>query len=241
MSANSNSNSAGGPGCDHSPDANTKPNLAYNVTGQGQPVVFTHGWLNSATVWSKVITELDGSVRSVSWDLRGHGESQAAPPGQYGRAESLGDMDQMVDKVGAPALLVGHSLGGYLSLAYAIENPERVSGLVLVAAGPGFRNPDSLRAWNESVAEMAARRDPPIPQGMEEISMHVDSMVLDRLGEIVVPTAVVVGERDKRFLASAEVFGRYLTVTQTDIVAGAGHMVHVSEPGAVAAAIRSLS
>ena len=231
-----NTNAEGSPG-EHRPEPSPNPNLAFSIDGDGPPVVFTHGWLNSSTVWTKTIAELDGSVRSLAWDLRGHGESDPVKPGHYGRSVCLQDLDQMIDKVGAPAVLVGHSLGGYLSLAYAIEHPDRVSALVLVASGPGFRNPDSLRAWNESVAQIAERQDPPIPDGMEEISMHVDSMVIDRLGEITAPTVVVVGERDKRFLASADVFNRYLSVVQTSIVPDAGHMVHISEPGAVAAAV----
>ena len=67
--------------------------------------------------------------------------------------------------------------------------------------------------------------------------MHVDAMVMDRLSEIAVPAAVVVGERDKRFLASADVFDRYLDVRLRAIVPDAGHMVHAKAPAAVADAL----
>lgn len=214
--------------------------LHSQISGHGRPVVFTHGWLNTGAVWAKAVAEVGDEARSLTWDLRGHGGSENAAVGDYGRSHALADLDRMVEAAGRPAVLVGHSLGGYLSLAYAILHPEQVCGLVLVAAGPGFRNPKSLEDWNQSVKAIAAKQEPPIPPGMEEISMHVDSLVIDRLGEITVPTAVVVGERDKRFAASADVFAKNLSVIHHETVADAGHMVHATHPASVAKAIRAV-
>jgi pimeloyl-ACP methyl ester carboxylesterase len=215
------------------------PELHYEASGDGTPVVFTHGWLNTGEIWSGVVAELDGSVRSVTWDLRGHGGSGAPAPGCYTRRHALDDLARMLDVAGRPAILVGHSLGGYLSLAHAILHPEDVAALVLVAAGPGFRSDDSREQWNRSVASMAAKAD--IPEGMEEISMHRDAMVMDRLSEIEAPVYTVVGERDHRFLASADVFDKNLDVKRRDQVADAGHMVHVKFPAAVADAVRAMA
>lgn len=217
----------------------TELHLHHDLDGAGRPVVFTHGWLNTGDVWAGAVEALDGSFRTLRWDLRGHGRSAAAAPGDYGRKFALADLGRMVDIAGAPAILAGHSLGGYLSLAYAIENPDHVAGLVLVAAGPGFRSMSSLEQWNDSVRTMAADAD--IPEGMEEISMHVDSMVMDRLGEIGVPAISICGARDKRFLASMDVFDKHLDVRERVVVPDAGHMVHAKQPEAVAAGIRSLA
>lgn len=213
--------------------------LHYEIVGGGVPVVFTHGWLNTGEVWSGVVEELDGSVRSATWDLRGHGRSQAAPPGEYGREFALADLRRVLDAVGRPAILVGHSLGGYLSLAQAILQPGSVSGLVLVAAGPGFRSEESRDRWNASIGPMAAKAD--IPEGQEEITMHVDSLVMDRLATIEVPVMTVIGERDERFLASADVFDKHLDVRERIVVPEAGHMVHVKQPAMVAGAVRALA
>lgn len=213
------------------------PAINVEVSGTGPTLLFIHGWLNDATVWSGVAEELSGDFRCVSVDLRGHGKSDPAGAGNYGRALVLDDIRGVLDEhAGGSAILVGHSLGGYLSLALAIEDPERVLGLGLIAAGPGFRSPKSLESWNESVQTMAEARE--LPPGMEAISMHVDSMVMDRLSEITAPAAVVVGERDKRFLASADVFDKYLNVASRTIVPEAGHMVHAKQPAAVAQALR---
>ena len=91
--------------------------------------------------------------------------------------------------------------------------------------------------WNDSVRTLAAERD--LPEGMEVISMHVDAMVMDRMSEIQVPATVIVGERDKRFMASADVFEKYLNVSGRTVVPGAGHMVHVKGAPGVAAALRA--
>ncbi len=206
--------------------------------GAGPGIVFTHGWLDDRHVWDGVIEALGSGRRCVAWDLRAHGRSEIAPPGNYTRDHVLGDLRRIVALAGPPAVLVGHSLGGYLSLAYALRHPDQVRGLVLVAAGPGFRNPDSREQWNASVEESAARVG--VASGSQEISKHVDSWVLDSLGEITAPAVVVVGERDKRFQASAAVFEKYLDVRATVIVPDAGHSVHRKHPDAVATAIEQL-
>lgn len=205
--------------------------------GTPPPLVLTHGWVDDSGVWDGVVERLARRRRVITWDLRGHGRSEAPPPGNYAREDALDDLAQVVERAGTPCVLGGHSLGGYLSLAYALAHPEQVAGLVLVAAGPGFRNPSSMEAWNESVRASAAKLD--LPPGQEQISLHTDSMVIDRLREITVPVLVVVGERDKRFLASASVFEKSLDVRATVVVPDAGHAVHRSEPGAVAEAIES--
>lgn len=213
--------------------------LHHDVEGTGPPVVFTHGFLNTGDAWAGAVAALGGSVHSVRWDLRGHGGSEPARPGEYSRDHALADLRRMIDVVGRPAILVGHSLGGYLSLAYAILHPDEVAGLVMVAGGPGFRSMTSLERWNESIDVMAAAR-PELPPGMEVISKHVDAMVMDRLSEIKVPVAVVVGEKDRQFVASADVFDKYLNVVQRVVVPDIGHMVHVKCPDVVADAVRTV-
>ncbi len=214
-----------------------RPLLSCDDRGEGPTLVFVPGFLNEAAVWSGVIDELEADFRCIAVDLPGHGHSAPTGVGTYGRDEVLHDIQRLLDHLSvAQAVFVGHSLGGYLSLALAIEDPERVTGLGLVGAGPGFRNPKSREKWNDSIRALAADRE--LPEGMEVISMHVDSMVMDRMAEIKVPTAVIVGERDKGFMASAEVFAKQLNVVSQTIVPDTGHMVHAKGPVQVAAALR---
>ena len=69
--------------------------------------------------------------------------------------------------------------------------------------------------------------------------MHVDSYVIDHLDDIRAPTFLVLGERDKRFAASAAVFEKYLDVKETLVVPDVGHMVHVKASDEVAQAVRN--
>ncbi len=214
--------------------------VALHVVQRGAgspPLVFTHGWADTDAVWDGVLDDLAVDHRCLAWDLRGHGRSAVPPPGAYTRDHALFDLAVVIGEAGAPVVLVGHSLGGYLSLAHTLRHPGDVAGLVLVGAGPGFRNPDAMAQWNESVDRSAAELGG--PPGQEEISKHHDSWVIDHLADIAAPALVIVGERDKRFLGSAQVFEKRIDVRSTVIVPEAGHAVHARQPTAVAAAIRS--
>ena len=218
----------------------SRPTLAYSDRGDGPVLVFVHGFMNDATVWAGVTEALIDSYRCICVDLPGHGDSAPTGRGTYGRALVLDDLRRLLDTLAVErVILVGHSLGGYLSLALTIESPDRVAGIGLVGAGPGFRSQTSLEQWNDSVRTLAAGSD--LHEGLEEISMHVDSMVMDRLGEVAAPVTVIVGEKDARFLASADVFDKYLQVAERTVVPDAGHMVHRKAPVAVAAALRRLA
>ena len=216
---------------------NGEVNIVGETAGVGPQIVCINGWANSRDVWSGLSENLSKDHQVTTWDLRGHGDSGAPPPGNYGREEALKDISAVLDEVGRPCILVGHSLGGYLSLAYALEKPDEVSAMVLVAAGPGFRKIEAREEWNESVRQSAVKLD--LAEGAEELSMHVDSHVIDHLDEIKAPTFLVLGERDKRFAASAAVFERYLNVKGTLVVPDAGHMVHVKACNEVAETVRS--
>ncbi len=201
------------------------------------PIVFTHGWVDDSTVWDGVRQELNDRT-TAAWDLRGHGRSDAPPPGQYGRDLVLADLQQVLSRFDEPVVLAGHSLGGYLSLAYTLLHPEQVAGLALIAAGPGFRNVEAREQWNRAVDVSATKLD--VPAGSEEISKHTDSWVMDELETITAPTVVIVGENDKRFQPAMKVFEAKLNVVHSAVVDGAGHGVHRKYPVPVAAAIRQL-
>ncbi len=210
---------------------------AEQTEGRSRPVVFTHGWVDDLTVWDGVRQVITDRT-TVAWDLRGHGRSDVPPPGAYRREQAIADLAGVVGQVEAPVFLVGHSLGGYLSLAFTLLHPERVAGLGLIASGPGFRNAETREKWNRSVDVAAARLG--LPQGSEELSRHVDSWVLDELGSIKQPVVVVVGEHDRRFEPAVKVFESKLHVVRSVVVPDAGHSVHRNHPVETAAALQAL-
>jgi len=202
----------------------------------GHPVVATTGWANDRHVWSSMVDHLAANHAVTTWDLRGHGDSETPAPGEYTRAHALGDLTAVLDHAGRPAVLMGHSLGGYLSLAHAVNHPDEVAGLVLVATGPGFRKAEAREQWNASVRASMEKLD--LPAGADELSMHTDAHVIDHLADIEVPVLVLLGEHDARFAASASLFERDLNVRETVVVPDTGHMLHVKAPTECAAAVR---
>jgi pimeloyl-ACP methyl ester carboxylesterase len=187
------------------------------------------------------VDALAGDHHVVTWDLRGHGRSEV-PPGLYTRDDALADLGTVVDAAmaesGGPALLVGHSLGGYFSLAYTLGRPETVRGLALLSTGPGFRNPDSMAKYNRGVATMAAAAG--LAENVAHVGLHHDSMVIDRLAEITCPTLIICGVDDR----PVYVIGvRYLAERLADAtlveIEGAAHEPHVEKPDEVIAALRA--
>ena len=205
------------------------------------PIVFTHGFARDAGAWDRQVKDLAADHFVVTWDLRGHRHSPA-PDGDYTREAALADLRSVVDLARAdgrgPAVLVGHSLGGYLSLAYALGAPETVAGMVLLSTGPGFRNPDSMVSYNRGIGKMAAAAG--IPANAAEVGVHRDSMVIDRLAEITCPVVMISGVDDLPIYRTGVTYlsQRLPSATLVEIE-GAAHEPHLDRPEAVIAAIRS--
>lgn len=213
------------------------PQLHVERWGSGAPLLLTHGLGSSSATWLPLRPHLRPGWAVTSWDLRGHGRSESAEV--YSRDAALADLAAVVEEAAgaAPAVLVGHSLGGYLSLALAIARPELVRALVLVAAGPGFRDQARREAWNRMLAEQAARLG--VPVAVTGLCAQPDTFVLDGLDRVDVPVVAVVGARDRRFHAAAEVFQQRLGA-RVHIIPGAGHHPHETHPVEVATAIDEL-
>ena len=100
------------------------------------------------------------ATRVVSYDARGHGESDPAPEGQgYGYPELVGDLEAVVAAtVGEERFVLGgHSMGAHTAVAYALRHPERLSGLVVI--GPvymGEISAESLAYWDGLAAALEA-------------------------------------------------------------------------------------
>lgn len=119
--------------------------IHYEESGAGVPVVLLHGVAASLRDWDRLRSTLDGHrYHFYALDLLGHGES--AKPGQlaaYATDTMVEVLESFLDDVvsNPPYALLGHSLGGYLNLVYALRRPEQVRALILV--DPVFR-PDQL-------------------------------------------------------------------------------------------------
>ena len=114
--------------------------LAYslydNPAAQGR-VVLVHSLAMDRRFWSPVAERLAGTASVLVHDCRGHGRSDK-PKGPYSVEQHADDLADLLDQRGWPsALVAGGSMGGCISLAFAIRHPRRVTGLGLVDTRPG--------------------------------------------------------------------------------------------------------
>src|SRR5437764_14617847 len=134
--------------------------MHYEVHGPADapPILLSHGYAATCRMWDGQVATFADRWRLVLWDMRGHGESgDPRDPALYSQALAVGDMAAVLDACGIErAVIAGLSLGGVMSLAFHIAHPERVRALMLFDTGPGFRNPEARRQWNER-AEARAR------------------------------------------------------------------------------------
>lgn len=136
-----------------------------------------------------------------------------------------------------PAVLIGHSLGGYLSLRAALQYPQLVKALVLVATGPGFRDETAREQWNRYARSMDIGSD--AHPAARQLGVHSDGTVIDGLRSIQMPTLVIVGSEDRRFLAAKDYLASRLPNATGVVIAGARHSVHKTHSVEVGRAILS--
>lgn len=106
--------------------------IAYTEAGSGQPIVLLHGYCGSHRYWDEVIPSLAAHGRVIAIDLRGHGASSASE-GVYSMSLLAEDILSMLDELKLSKVnLFGHSLGGYIALAFAERYPDRLHTFGLV-------------------------------------------------------------------------------------------------------------
>lgn len=106
----------------------------YEVYGRGRPVILLHGWLGSWGLWQETMAYLGQYYRTYALDFWGFGESGKKRE-TYAVQDFVSLVDQFMNQLGiGKAPLVGHSMGGTVSLSVAIQYPERVSKVVVVGS-----------------------------------------------------------------------------------------------------------
>lgn len=105
--------------------------MVYSQIGSGQPIVLLHGFLEERSMWNDYAEKLSSEFEVISIDLLGQGES-----GNVGYAHSMEEHAAAVTAVLfteciETCIVVGHSMGGYVALALAENQPDLIDGLIL--------------------------------------------------------------------------------------------------------------
>jgi len=129
------------------------------------PVFLLHGWLDSGETFQFMVDALRRDWPLVALDWRGFGRSEWPQQG-YWFPDYLGDLDALLDELspGAPARLVGHSMGGNIACSYAGIRPERVRCVINLegfglARTSSAQAPGRMRQWLDQLRTPAARKD----------------------------------------------------------------------------------
>ena len=230
--------------------------LYYESHGSGPALLLTHGFSATSQMWRPQIEALSSAHTVITWDMRGHGRSDAPDdPSAYSEALTTGDMAALLKHLGfRSAIIGGLSLGGYMSLAFNLDHAQMVEALLIIDTGPGFRNDQARAGWNRYALQMA---DDIAERGMGAFENRSDEQaqavhndlnglvlagrnmltqssprVIESLPAIRVPSLVVVGANDEPFLAASDYMAAKIPGAQKVNIADAGHAANLDQPEA---------
>ncbi|MEJ5202591.1 MAG: alpha/beta fold hydrolase [Anaerolineales bacterium] len=243
-----------------------KVSLYFEEHGHGTPVVLIHGFPLDHTIWNPLVPLLEGKARLILPDLRGYGKSPVTR-GTYDMGLLADDIKEMLDGLNIrQAVLVGHSMGGYVSLAFARCYPERLLGLALVASQAAADTPERRQGRLQTAGEVERRGVKSLAKTMpEKLTTHPDlveplrQLILQanpagvagalkgmadredmtrRLSEINVPTLIIAGAQDSLIpLEKSREMERLLPRGWLVEIPNAGHMPMMEAPEMVAEAL----
>ena len=232
------------------------PVSTWDVVGppDAPPIVFVHGALMGRSVWRPQIDALSDRYRCISVDLPGHGTQRDVP---FELDEAAAGVVRAIDQAaGGRTVLVGLSLGGYVSMTVASRYPERIRGLVIAGA---TREPTGLnrlafegyaaflRLAPESVVRTVAlawfrRRYGPLlgaaitagghfaRGGSRAVSRIAGSPMRERLVAYGGPILVINGALDLVFRIGAGRFVSGIPGMTSRVIPRAGHLSNVDQP-----------
>ncbi len=140
--------------------------LAYTRRGRGKPLMLIHGYPLDQTIWDRVAHLLEGTFDVILPDLRGFGASSTIES-QYSLDDMARDLVGLLDAIGLGKIfMAGHSMGGYLALAFARNHPSRLIGLGLVASQLLADPPANKEGRYKTAAEVAEKGVGIVADGM---------------------------------------------------------------------------
>jgi len=208
------------------PAAPPAPEKSPTIT---RPVVFVHGVRTSSAIWSPQVAAIARrGHRSVAIDLPGHG---ARVRERFTAEAASAAIDEAVDSCDIPPLLVGLSLGGYTSLAYAARRESKLAGVVLAGCSTEIRG-KPIGAYRRLAGHVTRT----LHIGGEDWTVVTDMLTAIRgyspladLRGLGVPVWLVNGRRDPLRLDERRYLGA-LPGTRLSVVPGAGHDVNSHQP-----------
>ncbi len=239
------------------------------LTTHGDPnaagIVFVHGTRMAGAYWHAQLVALSDAYYVVAPDLPGHGARRATPFSHAGALETVREAVRAC--AGGTAIVVGHSLGGYLAMDLAAHSPELCRALVLVGCSAVARGPKTwpyravarllplfsegaLTRWHDRLLRRlyaAELVEPQIAAGYGFGAVPPSwRTVLGRdpapaLHAFPGPVLFINGARDRMFRSDEQYFVRSCVQGQLKVLAGAGHLCNLDRPAEFTAALRAFA
>ncbi len=230
--------------------------LYYEIHGKGEPIIFSHGWLDDCSVWKPQVEMLASDHTVITYDIRGHGRSDK-PKGNYSFKTLINDLSAIIEVLKLEKVaLAGFSLGGALSLEYALQNPEKVSKLILIGTAARMPRqsyfllfPLNFMSYKTLIRLLysKARFNKPTRQMIDAFISTANQVpkkaaydilneliknydIRNRCSEIKVPILLVRGEKDPYMSEPVQYLHEHLPDSQLQIVPACGHEVMVEKP-----------
>ncbi|WP_168119756.1 alpha/beta hydrolase [Paenibacillus sp. HB172176] len=145
--------------------------LAYYDSGPGDasvaPLVLLHGYCGSSAYWEMVVAELATNRRIIAPDARGHGSSDAPSDEIYTMERFSDDLNELLGRLNIDqAIIMGHSLGGYIALAYAERHSGALAGFGLVHSTPLPDSDEAKANRDKAVQALEERGIAPFVEGL---------------------------------------------------------------------------
>ena len=233
--------------------------MGFNQVGVGRPFILLHGFGLNRHIWDPVVGHYKSKACFITPDLRGHGKTQV-PPGVYSMHQMANDIAGLIDTLGLEKIILGgHSMGGYIVLAFAQYHRDRLAGLALITTNARPDDPlkrEGRLALVDAVKEMGAAaladnlaprlsKDKVIVEAMHAMILHTDPAgiigaalgmaerpdMLEVLRQVNCPVLVVAGQDDMITpMAASEEMAHAAPRGELLVIPNCGHMPMLEVP-----------
>lgn len=205
-------------------------NLRYELTGdEGAPAIaWTHGVGSSLDYWRDDLPKFPG-FRHLTYDVRGMGQSEGSD-GPVCLEDWARDLAGLMDAVGIErAIIAGSSMGGAISQRFAIDFPEKMTGLLLLSTSSRV-GATATAGWMKRADEIEAT-NPRLAAAQRAVATY---NMDEGLKTIRVPTLILVGDADPTTPPGGSVImSRLIPNSELEIYPGIGHAPLHEEPRSV--------
>ncbi len=247
-------------------------NYYIEIQGEGEPLLLLHGFTGSSQIWHDLMNVCSSHCKVIAIDLIGHGQTGSPDIAErYQIKHQVADLHQLTRALNLDKfMLLGYSMGGRIGLSLAMEDPDRITALILESSSPGISDPDEKIARYDQDVVLAERI---LEKGVEYFVHQWESLPLfhtqqrlpadifrrqreirlshtqhglansligasigcqtswwDQLENFDVPTLLITGELDQKFVSLNRLVDDKLPRSKHIQITQSGHTPHLENP-----------